>query len=62
MSELSDMLKKTVRDSKFSMNVISTKIGVSASTLSRFMSGETSPFDLADKLTSFLGLELVKKG
>jgi transcriptional regulator with XRE-family HTH domain len=59
---MSDTLRAAVRDSGLSQYEISHATGILATSLGRFMRGETSlRLDKADALAEFFGLELVEK-
>jgi transcriptional regulator with XRE-family HTH domain len=59
---LTDVLKTAIEQSGLTRYEIAKRTGVPATSLMRFMRGETSlRLDKADALAAYLGLELVKK-
>lgn len=61
MTTLSDALKEAAGKHEWSIHAIAIHIGVSPSTLNRFVRSETLPLTLGDKLALFLRLELGEK-
>jgi transcriptional regulator with XRE-family HTH domain len=59
---MTNVLKKAVRDSGLTRYRLAVDTGVPATSIMRFMRGETSlRLDKADLLADYLGLALVKK-
>jgi transcriptional regulator with XRE-family HTH domain len=59
---MTDVLQTAVKDSGLSQYKIAQDTGILATSLGRFIRGETSlRLDKADLLAEYLGLELVKR-
>ncbi|MCD4726058.1 MAG: helix-turn-helix domain-containing protein [Pirellulales bacterium] len=59
---LTDVLRTAIKESELTQYRIAKDTGIPATSIMRFMRGETSlRLDKADVLAEYLGLELVKK-
>jgi plasmid maintenance system antidote protein VapI len=58
---MSDVLRQTILDSELPLLRIANETGVQRASLSRFVRGKNSlRLDVADKLATYFGLELLK--
>lgn len=61
-SPITDLLRKTVADSKTPLLVLQTATGVKRASIMRFLRGDQSlRLDKADALAAYFGLELTQR-
>ena len=58
---ISEAIRQAVHESGWAVDDLSERVGVSPSALQEFLAQEKSPFELADKLSDVLGLEVVEE-
>jgi plasmid maintenance system antidote protein VapI len=60
---ISDLLRRTIADSGVSYNALQRETGVTRASIMRFVRGDQSiRLDMVDRLATFFGLELRKRG
>lgn len=59
---ISDLLRRTIAESEVAYLTLQQATGITRACIQRFVDGRTSlRLDLADRLASYFGLELVRK-
>ena len=59
--QIADALRAAIRDSGLSANALAKETGVDQTTVSRFILGQDIRLSRAQKIATFLGMELKKK-
>ncbi len=59
---ISDLLRRTIAESGISYNALQKETGVTRASIMRFVRGDQSiRLDMADRLATYFGLELVER-
>ena len=59
---ISDVLRRTIAESRISYNALQRETGVTRASIMRFVRGDQSiRFDMADRLAAFFALELTER-